>query len=255
MGGANSNTQRKIESDHKLTQQLAFEQMKKQILAQQQSQIDAMNTQNRIQAETRNDQQEALIDHKLEIDNQLANQRDQLEATIEAQVMDRKVKSIKLQRLIDGNEKPIDYEVESAPRFGSLVKSEERRKIFEEQLARRKEKYQRIQEERLNQRKLEQIHAAEKLQDVLHETQTAQEAYEKRYQQNLEDQKQEQLKQSKKIQEDLHQTQRQLEAQNEHQHGVMVMEAEELAAQVGDQATRNQKMVCESKIVFFSLIL
>lgn len=243
LGGANSNTQRKIENEHKLTQQLAFEQMKKQILAQQQSQIDAMNTQNRIQAETRNDQQEALIESKLQIDNQLANQRDQLEAQIEAHAMDRKIKAVKLQRLIDNDGEPKNYEVDSVPQFGSLVKSEERRKLFEEQLLRRKKKYQHIQEERLNQRKLEQIRQAEKLQEVLHETQTAQEAYEKRYQTNLENQKQEQLKQSKIIQENLHQTQRQLEAENEHQHGVMVMEAEELAAQVGDQATRNQKMI------------
>ncbi len=79
--------------------------------------------------------------------------------------------------------------------------------------------------------------------ESLTQTQINQEDYEKTYQKNLEGEKQDQLKQSKMIQEELHNTQRQLEGQEENQYGVKVREAEELAGQVGDQQTRNQKLI------------
>lgn len=248
LGGANSNTRRKIEHDLKIEQQLRFEEAKAQILHQQKLQIDAMNTQNQIQAETRSDQQDAFIESKLQIENQQAQQREQLYALIESQREERREKARRLQELIDNGDYEYDEYVEpntksqGSPKFARLLQGEERQAKFEEETAQRQERYLRIQQERLARRKDEQVRQAQKLQQILHETQETQEAFEKNYQAKLEDYKHEQLAQSKKIQEQLHQTQRQLEAQEEHQHGVMVAEYN---AQAVDQATRNQKLIIQ----------
>lgn len=102
LGGANSNTKRVQEHNLKIDQQLHHEETKKHLLEQQQLQIDAMNTQNQIQAETRADHQEAFITSKLEIENQLAAEREMLYAQIEAQRRERAERALKLQQLIDG---------------------------------------------------------------------------------------------------------------------------------------------------------
>lgn len=251
LGGATSNTKRKIDHDQKIEQQLRFEEAKKQILHQQQLQIDAMNTQNQIQAETRNDQQDAFIDSKLKIENQQAQQREQLYALIESQRKDRREKALKLQELINQRKYENDQLIEPSTNsqdnsdkqeFARLLQVEDRQKAFELQTAQRQERYLRIQKERQIRRKEEQLRQAQKLQQILHETQETQEAFEKNYQNRLQDLKQEQLSQSKKIQEQLHQTQRQLEAQEENQHGVMI---EEYNAQAVDQQTRNQKLIIQ----------
>lgn len=93
LGGANSNSRRKIEHNEKINDQLRFEESKRQILAQQQLQVDAMNQQHQIQAETRADQQDAFITTKLEEEHMLAKQRDQLYDLIEAEVRSRLKKS------------------------------------------------------------------------------------------------------------------------------------------------------------------
>lgn len=249
LGGANSNTKRKQEHSLKIDQQLRHEQTKKQILEQQQLQIDAMNTQNQIQAETRSDQQEAFISSKLEIENQLAQEREMLIAQIEAQRRERAKKAAKLQKLINGEYDDEDEDSEEegpGPQFARLVQSEAseaRQKAFELQMADRQAKYLQLQQDRELRRKDEQYRQAQKLQEILHETQSNQEEYERTYQKNLEGEKQDQLKQSKMIQEELHNTQRQLAAQEENQYGVKVREAVELAGQVGDQQTRDQKNI------------
>ena len=89
LGGANSNSRRKIEHNLKIDDQMAFEEAKRQILAQQGLQADAMNQQNQIQAENRHDQQNAFIVAKLEEEHVLARQRDQLYDLIEAEVRSR----------------------------------------------------------------------------------------------------------------------------------------------------------------------
>ncbi len=124
-----------------------------------------------------------------------------------------------------------------------LLQAEERNKAFEETIAKRKEKFLQLEQERQLRRQEEQVRQAQKLQDVLHDSQKHQELYEKRYQDQLEEAKQEQLRQSKVIQEQLHQTQRQLEAQEENMFGVQVVEAAEKASEMGDQQTRNQKLI------------
>lgn len=250
LGGANSNTKRVQEHNLKIDQQLHHEETKKHLLEQQQLQIDAMNTQNQIQAETRADHQEAFITSKLEIENQLAAEREMLYAQIEAQRRERAERALKLQQLIDGVfEDEDEYDsvasADDAPQFARLMMGDERQKAFELKAAERAERQRLIQEERVLRRKEEQIRQAQKLQDILHDTQMNQEAYEQSYQKHLEDEKQQQMKQSKKIQDMLHQTQRQLEAQEENQYGVVVSEAKELAEQVGDQQTRNQKLIIQ----------
>lgn len=255
LGGATSNSRRKIEHDHKLEQQLRFEETKKQILAQQQLQIDAMNTQNQIQAETRNDQQEAFINAKIDIENQQIQQRQQLYDLIEGQIRERKENALKLQEFIDNAEYENDEVLEKVglnneneevvkSKFGRLVQADpdERDAALKLLAAKRQEKYLRIQQERLLRRKEEQIRQAQKLQDILHETQKNQETYEKNYQENLQDAKQEQLRQSKVIQEALHQTQRELEAEHLNQNGVLIEKYNDLAV---DQQTRQQKMIIQ----------
>jgi len=137
---------------------------------------------------------------------------------------------LKLQKLING-EYDDEEEVESGeedsagPQFARLVQSEAseaRQKAFETQLADRQAKYLQLQQERELVRKDEQYRQAQKLQEILHDTQADQEEYERTYQTNLEGEKQDQLRQSKVIQEELHNTQRQLAAQEENQYGVKV---------------------------------